>query len=467
MNKDAQGQDLWGGHFSAGPDQLMKEINASILFDKRLAVHDCEGSLAHATMLCEKGIISKADLEAIEEGLAIILEEIEQESFSFSVDLEDIHLNIEAKLTERKGEAGRRLHTGRSRNDQVATDFRLWIRDACDRADALLQAFQAVLIENAEAHADSVMPGFTHLQAAQPVTLGHHLLAYVEMFGRDRDRFQSARRRMNECPLGAAALAGTSFPIDRVMTAEALGFDRPSANSIDAVSDRDFVVDYLSAASLTAIHLSRLAEELVLWSTPQFGFVRMSERFSSGSSIMPQKRNPDAAELLRGKSGRILGAMHALMVMLKGLPLAYSKDMQEDKEPLFDAADSLELCLKVAGTMLSTLTFRTEAMRASALLGYLTATDLADWCVRVLNVPFRDAHGIAARAVKAAEDAGVMLSELSLEDLQKVDSRITADALGFLDIDSSVQSRKSFGGTAPERVKEAVASARQRFLDQG
>ncbi len=463
-DKPAGARDLWGAHFEAGPAPLMEQINASIGFDKRLWAHDIAGSMAHARMLAAQGIVTGEERDAILSGLAQIATEIESGDFVFDAKLEDIHFNIEARLTALVGEPGRRLHTGRSRNDQVATDMKLWTRDAFDRAERLLEALQAVLLRHAEAHAATVMPGFTHLQAAQPVTLGHHLLAYVEMLGRDRSRFRDARARANECPLGAAALAGTSFPIDRGATAGELAFDRPTANSIDSVSDRDFALDYLSAAAICAVHLSRLAEELVLWSTPQFGFARMSEDFTSGSSIMPQKRNPDAAELLRGKSGRVLGHLQALLVTLKGLPLAYSKDMQEDKEGLFDAVDTLELCLKAAAAMLDGITFNPERMRAAAGVGFTTATDLADWLVRVRNVPFREAHGVAARAVKLAETRGCGLEDLGLEELRGLDERLEAGVLEVLGVERSVESRRSLGGTAPERVREAVAAARARYL---
>jgi argininosuccinate lyase len=465
MTEQAKGsRSLWGGHFENDPAPLMAQINASIGFDKRLHAHDIAGSVAHARMLAAAGILSAAERDAILGGLERIRGEIEAGGFEFRTELEDIHLNIEQRLTDLVGEPGRRLHTARSRNDQVATDLKLWVRDAIDRADGLLREFQRVLLRLAREHAASVMPGFTHLQAAQPVTFGHHLMAYVEMLGRDRSRFADARRRLNECPLGAAALAGTSFPIDRAMTAAELGFDRPAANSIDAVSDRDFALDYLAGAAICAVHLSRLAEELVLWSTPQFGFVRMAEAFTSGSSIMPQKRNPDAAELIRGKSGRILGDLQALLVVLKGLPLAYSKDLQEDKEGVFDAADSLELCLAAAAAMLDGITVDNERMQAAAGVGHTTATDLADWLVRVKGIPFREAHGIAARAVKVAETRRCGLEALAPADLQAIDSRLEAGVLDVLGVDRSVTSRRSFGGTAPERVLEAVAAADARWL---
>jgi argininosuccinate lyase len=415
-------------------------------------------------MLAARGIISQADRDAILAGLSAIGQEIAAGRFAFDPALEDIHLNLEARLTERIGEAGRRLHTARSRNDQVATDLRLWVKAAVDRVDGLLRDLQAVLLDKAEAHAADVMPGFTHLQAAQPVTLGHHLLAYVEMFGRDRSRFADARARMDECPLGAAALAGTSFPIDREATARELGFARPAANSIDAVSDRDFALDHLAAAAICAVHLSRLAEELVLWSTPQFGFVRLPEAFTSGSSIMPQKRNPDAAELVRGKSGRVIGHLVGLLTVLKGLPLAYSKDMQEDKEGLFDAADTLELCLAATAAMLEGARFDSARLRAAAGLGHTTATDLADWLVRVAGLPFRTAHGVAAAAVRRAEEKGCGLEDLADADLRALDPRLGPAVREVLGVDRSVASRTSLGGTAPVRVREAVAAARARFL---
>jgi argininosuccinate lyase len=459
-----RGVDLWGGHFADGPAPLMEQINASIGFDKRLYAHDLAGSRAHARMLAATGILSDAERDAILDGLSRIEAEIEAGSFAFSTALEDIHLNIEARLTEMIGEPGRKLHTARSRNDQVATDFRLWLRDAIDRADGLLQALQRSLLDRADEHAASVMPGFTHLQAAQPVTLGHHLMAYVEMFARDRGRLLDGRARLNECPLGAAALAGTSFPIDRAMTAAELGFERPTANSIDSVSDRDFALEFLAAAAISAVHLSRLAEELVLWSTPQFGFVKMSEAFSSGSSIMPQKRNPDAAELVRGKSGRILGSLTSLLTMLKGLPLAYSKDMQEDKEPVFDAVDSLHLCLAAMAAMIQGMSVDRARLEAAAGVGYTTATDLADWLVREAALPFREAHAISAKAVKAAEAKGVDLAGLGLADYQAIEPRITAEVFSVLTVERSVASRTSHGGTAPETVRAAIAAARAKYF---
>ena len=458
------GRSLWGGHFASDPAPLMTQINASIGFDKRLYAQDITGSMAHARMLAAVGIIGEAERDAILAGLERVQGEIERGELELTTELEDIHLNVEQRLTDLIGEPGRRLHTARSRNDQVATDLKLWTREAMERAERLLAELQRVLLGLAGRHAGTVMPGFTHLQAAQPVTFGHHLLAYVEMLARDRSRFADARRRLNECPLGAAALAGTSFPLDRAMTANELGFDRPAANSIDAVSDRDFALDYLASAAICAVHLSRFAEELVLWSTPQFGFVKMPEAFTSGSSIMPQKRNPDAAELVRGKSGRILGDLQALLVVLKGLPLAYSKDLQEDKEGLFDAADSLDLCLAAMAGMLAGLRVDEARMRAAAGVGHTTATDLADWLVREKGVPFREAHGVSARVVRLAEERGGALTELTLAELQEVDPRIESAAMEVLEVGRSVASRTSPGGTAPSRVREAVAEAERRFL---
>jgi argininosuccinate lyase len=455
---------LWGGHFAHGPAPLMEQINASIGFDKRLYAHDIAGSKAHAAMLAEAGILSAGERDAIVAGLERIQGEIEAGDFPFSAALEDIHMNIEARLTELVGDPGRKLHTARSRNDQVATDFRMWVRDAIDRTDRLLKELQAALLARAEEHADAVMPGFTHLQAAQPVTFGHHLLAYVEMFGRDRGRFADARRRLNECPLGAAALAGTSFPIDRRATAAALGFAAPMANSIDAVSDRDFALEFLAAAAIAAIHLSRIAEELVLWSTPQFAFVRMAEEFSSGSSIMPQKRNPDAAELVRGKAGRVIGGLSTLLIVLKALPLAYGKDLQEDKEPVFDAADSLAICVAAMTAMIAGMTVDRHRLAAAAAVGHTTATDLADWLVRRLDVAFREAHRTASQAVRRAERRGVGLADLDLQDLRAIEPRITAEVFEVLSVERSVASRTSFGGTAPVRVREAIQSAKERYL---
>jgi len=455
---------MWGGRFARGPAAIMEKINVSIGFDKRLAEQDIAGSKAHAAMLARQGIISQPDAEAIIDGLERVKQEIDSGAFVFKTELEDIHMNVEARLAELIGEPAKRLHTGRSRNDQVATDFRLWVRDAMDRMDVGLKALQAALIDLAERHTDTVMPGFTHLQAAQPVTFGHHLLAYVEMLGRDRGRFRDARARLNECPLGSAALAGTPFPLDRHSTAKDLGFDRPTANSLDAVSDRDFALEYLAAASICAVHLSRFAEEIVLWCSDQFRFIRLSDAFTTGSSIMPQKKNPDAAELVRAKAGRVVGALNGLLMVMKGLPLAYSKDMQEDKEPVFETDDTLALCVAAMEGMVRDMTPKPEAMRAAAERGFLTATDLADWLVRVLGMPFREAHHVTGRAVKLAEDKGAKLSELSLDDLQSIEPRITQEVFTVLTVEASVAGRTSFGGTAPIRVREAVKAARERFL---
>jgi argininosuccinate lyase len=454
---------MWGGRFAAGPDAIMQAINASIDFDKRLARQDIEGSRAHAAMLAHQGILSTKDAEAIREGLLTVLSEIEGGAFEFSAALEDIHMNVEARLKDLIGEPAGRLHTGRSRNDQVATDFKLWVRDQLDAAEAGLLALIDALLGQAEAGADWVMPGFTHLQTAQPVTWGHHMMAYVEMFGRDLSRVRDARARMNECPLGAAALAGTSFPIDRHMTAQALDFDRPAANSLDAVSDRDFALEFLSVASICAMHLSRMAEELVIWSSAQFRFVTLSDRFSTGSSIMPQKKNPDAAELIRAKIGRIVGANVALLTVMKGLPLAYSKDMQEDKEQVFDAADTLMLALAAMQGMVRDMTANRAALAAAAGSGFSTATDLADWLVRALNLPFRDAHHVTGSLVAMAEQKGVDLPDLSLEEMQSVHDGITAEVFSVLGVDNSVASRVSYGGTAPVRVREQIARWKQEL----
>jgi argininosuccinate lyase len=448
---------MWGGRFAAGPDAIMQAINASIGFDRRLYAQDIAGSRAHAAMLAAAGILTDSDAEAIRKGLLTVLSEIEAGTFPFRTELEDIHLNIEHRLTELIGEPGKRLHTARSRNDQVAVDFRLWVRDRCDRAVAAITALMRAFVAQAEAGADWVMPGFTHLQSAQPVTWGHHMLAYVEMLARDRGRFEDARRRMNECPLGAAALAGTSFPIDRAMTAAELGFDRPTANSLDSVADRDFALEFLAAASICAMHLSRFAEELVIWCSAQFRFVRLSDRWTTGSSIMPQKKNPDAAELLRAKLGRILGATVALFTVMKGLPLAYSKDMQEDKEQVFDAADSLMLALVAMEGMVRDMTADREALAAAAAAGFSTATDLADWLVRVLRLPFREAHHVTGRLVALAEARGCDLPDLALAEMQEVHPGITAEVRAVLGVRNSVASRTSYGGTSPLRVREQVA----------
>ena len=453
--RDANPQ--WGGRFAAGPSAIMQEINASIGFDRKMWRQDIDGSLAHAAMLAKVGIISGQDEKSIRDGLAAIAHEIETGRFAFDVALEDIHMNIEARLTERIGEAGRRLHTGRSRNDQVATDFRLWLRDAIDGLSGQVVDLMRALAERAAAHAADPMPGFTHLQNAQPVTFGHHLLAYVEMLARDRGRLADCRGRLNESPLGAAALAGTSFPIDREMTARALGFDRPCANSLDGVSDRDFALEFLAAAAISAMHLSRFAEELVVWCSPPWRFIRLSDAFTTGSSIMPQKRNPDAAELTRAKSGRILGALVGLLTVMKGLPLAYGKDMQEDKEPVFDATEAWALALAATAGMVRDMTPDLERMREMAGAGFATATDLADWLVRVLKLPFRDAHHVTGRLVGRAEAMGVTLADLPLEAMQAEEPRITQDVYAVLSVEASVASRSSFGGTAPANVAREAA----------
>ncbi len=448
---------MWGGRFAAGPDAIMQAINASIGFDQRLYAQDIAGSRAHAAMLAATGILTNKDAEAIGEGLLTVLSEIEGGKFQFRVDLEDIHMNVEARLKEVIGEPAGRLHTARSRNDQVALDFRLWVRDQCDAAIAGIEALMRAFLAQAAAGADWVMPGFTHLQTAQPVTWGHHMMAYVEMLARDRSRFADARARMNECPLGAAALAGTSFPIDRDMTAKALGFDRPTANSLDSVSDRDFALEFLSAASICAMHLSRFAEELVIWSSAQFRFVKLSDKWTTGSSIMPQKKNPDAAELLRAKLGRILGATVALFTIMKGLPLTYSKDMQEDKEQTFDAADTLMLGLAAMTGMVGDMTAQTANLAAAAGSGFSTATDLADWLVRALGLPFREAHHVTGTLVAMAESKGCDLPDLSLGDMQSVHAGITAQVFGVLGVENSVQSRISYGGTSPVQVRAQIA----------
>ena len=454
---------MWGGRFASGPDAIMEAINASIGFDQRLATQDIAGSRAHAAMLAAQSIISDSDFEAIEEGLITILSEIEAGKFVFSSKLEDIHMNIEARLKDLVGEPASRLHTARSRNDQVATDFKLWVRDQLDACEVALTGLIHALIAQAEQGADWVMPGFTHLQTAQPVTWGHHMMAYVEMFGRDLSRLRDARKRMSECPLGAAALAGTSFPIDRNSTAAALGFDRPAANSLDAVSDRDFALEFLGLASICAMHLSRFAEELVIWSSAQFRFVSLSDRFSTGSSIMPQKKNPDAAELIRAKIGRIFGANVALMLVMKGLPLAYSKDMQEDKEQVFDAADNLLLALAAMQGMVADLQANKAALCAAAGAGFSTATDLADWLVRSLNMPFRDAHHVTGSLVALAEAEKCELQDLSLTQMHSVDPAITKEVYDVLGVDNSVASRISYGGTAPAQVRAQILRWKQEL----
>ena len=460
---DKTSNKMWGGRFAAGPNAIMEAINASISFDKRMAAQDIAGSRAHAAMLGAQGIIETSDAETIREGLLTVLSEIEGGTFEYSTALEDIHMNVEARLKEVIGEPAGRLHTGRSRNDQVATDFKLWVRDQFDAAEGALLALIQALLAQAEAGADWVMPGFTHLQTAQPVTWGHHMMAYVEMFGRDLSRMRDARTRMNESPLGAAALAGTSFPIDRDMTAQALGFDRPSANSLDAVSDRDFALEFLGAASICAMHLSRFAEELVIWSSAQFRFVTLSDRFSTGSSIMPQKKNPDAAELIRAKIGRIFGANVALMMVMKGLPLAYSKDMQEDKEQVFDAADNLMLALAAMEGMVRDMNANRPQLAAAAGSGFSTATDLADWLVRVLGLPFRDAHHITGALVAMAEAQDSDLPDLTLEQMQAVHAGITNGVFTVLGVDNSVNSRTSYGGTAPAQVRAQIARWKEQM----
>jgi argininosuccinate lyase len=447
----------WGGRFAGGPSVIMQDINASIGFDRRLWRQDIRGSLAHAAMLAKIGLLSREDEHAIGMGLEAIAHEIEAGRFAFDVALEDIHMNIEARLTERIGEAGKRLHTARSRNDQVATDFRLWVRDAIDGLSGQLSDTMLALTQKGSAHAGDPMPGFTHLQTAQPVTFGHHMLAYVEMLDRDRGRLADCRRRLNVCPLGSAALAGTSFPIDRTMTAAALGFDRPSANSLDAVSDRDFALEFLSAAAISAVHLSRLAEEIVIWCSAPYRFIRLSDAFTTGSSIMPQKRNPDAAELVRAKTGRMTGALVALLTVMKGLPLAYAKDMQEDKEPVFDAAEAWALSLAATAGMVRDMTPDVDRMRSFAGSGFATATDLADWLVRVLRLPFRSAHHVTGRLVSMAEARGVDLAALSLAEMQSVEPAISEDVFSVLTVEASVASRVSYGGTAPENVAEQAA----------
>ncbi|MGH7109913.1 MAG: argininosuccinate lyase [Stellaceae bacterium] len=455
---------LWGGRFAVGPAEIMRRINASIEVDRRLYAEDIAGSEAHAAMLVAQNIIAPEDGAAIAAGLAQIRSEIERGDFAFSAEREDIHLNIEARLAELIGPAAGRLHTARSRNDQVATDLRLWLRAAIDRLDRAMREVQRALLDRAEETAALVMPGYTHLQIAQPVTLGHHLMAYVEMLGRDRGRFADCRRRLNECPLGAAALAGTAFPIDRAMTAAALGFDRPMVNSLDAVSDRDFALEFLAAAALAGTHLSRFAEEIVLWTSDGFGFLALSDAFTTGSSIMPQKRNPDAAELVRAKTGRLLGALVALLAVMKGLPLAYGKDMQEDKAPVFEAADTLELCLAATAGMVRDLRPDAARLAAAAARGFSTATDLADWLVRVLGMPFRQAHHVTGRIVRRAEALGCTLAELPLAEMQAVEPAIAEGVFAVLAVERSVESRTSYGGTAPARVRAAIAAARRRFL---
>ena len=463
MSDSKASNQMWGGRFASGPAAIMEAINASISFDRKLYAQDIRGSIAHSEMLAATGIISAADQEKIAQGLNTILSEIEAGTFEFSAKLEDIHMNVEARLAELIGPAAGRLHTARSRNDQVAVDFRLWVKDELRRTEAALTALIEAFLDRAQEHAATVMPGFTHLQTAQPVTFGHHCMAYVEMFSRDLSRVRDAVERLDESPLGAAALAGTGFPIDRHMTATALGFREPTRNSIDSVSDRDFALEFLSLAAICATHLSRLAEEIVIWSTPQFGFVRLSDSFSTGSSIMPQKKNPDAAELVRAKTGRVNGHLIGLLTVMKGLPLAYSKDMQEDKEAVFDAAETLDLMIAAMTGMVRDIEVNAAAMRKAAGSGYSTATDLADWLVREAGLPFREAHHVTGRAVALAEEKGVALDRLSLDELRQIDARITDAVFGVLSVNASVKSRSSFGGTAPAEVRRQIRYWRGRL----
>jgi argininosuccinate lyase len=463
MSDKKASNQMWGGRFASGPAAIMEAINASIPFDKKLYAQDIRGSVAHSEMLAETGIISADDQQKIAHGLNTILREIEDGKFAFSTRLEDIHMNVESRLAELIGASAGRLHTARSRNDQVAVDFRLWVKDEFHRVAEALKGLIAAFLERAEQHASTVMPGFTHLQTAQPVTFGHHCMAYVEMFARDLSRVRDAIERMNESPLGAAALAGTGFPIDRFKTAKALGFREPTRNSLDSVSDRDFALEFLSIAAICATHMSRLAEEIVIWSTPQFGFVRLSDSFSTGSSIMPQKKNPDAAELVRAKTGRVNGHLIGLLTVMKGLPLTYSKDMQEDKEAVFDAAETLDLMLAAMTGMVGDMTINEQAMKKAAGSGYSTATDLADWLVRTLGMPFREAHHVTGRAVALAESKKVGLEKLALEDLKSIHDGITDDIFSVLSVQNSVKSRTSFGGTAPAEVKKQVRYWKKRL----
>ncbi|MGL4405527.1 MAG: argininosuccinate lyase [Notoacmeibacter sp.] len=466
MTDKSGSNKMWGGRFAGQPHAVMEAINASIDFDKVLFAEDIAGSKAHAAMLLWQGIISKSDHEAIDNGLDAVLAEIQSGDFQFSKKLEDIHMNVESRLAALIGAPAGRLHTARSRNDQVATDFRLWVKARAKFFDMVLKGLIEALLERATEHFATVMPGFTHMQTAQPVTLGHHFMAYVEMFSRDRSRFQDAIKRMDESPLGAAALAGTGFPIDRQMTAKALGFREPTRNSLDTVSDRDFALEFLSSAAICGSHLSRFAEEIVIWSTPQFGFVKLSDAFSTGSSIMPQKRNPDAAELVRAKSGRVTGALITLLTVMKGLPLAYSKDMQEDKEAVFDAADTLDLMVAAMTGMVRDMVFNEKRMRAAASTGFSTATDLADWLVRQLNIPFRDAHHITGKAVALAETKNIGLEKLTLADMQSIHEGISAEVFSVLTVEKSVRSRTSFGGTAPSEVKKQIAAAQRKLAKE-
>ena len=464
-NKSNSINKAWGGRFSRSPHKLLEEINSSIEFDQRLYLEDIRASKVHAAMLGKQKIVSSGDVKKIIEGLDLILLEMGSGKFIFRRDLEDIHMNIEFRLRELIGDIAGHLHTARSRNDQVAVDFKMWVRNSIDVIDQLIKSFQSTLINNAEKHAESIMPGFTHMQIAQPVTLGHHLLAYVEMLGRDRERLRDCRKRLNESPLGVAALGGTSFPIDRDYTSTHLDFDRPSTNSIDTVSDRDFALEYLSAISILSIHLSRFAEEYVLWCTSQFGYVKVGDGFSTGSSIMPQKRNPDAAELVRAKTGRIIGALSNLLVVMKGLPMSYGKDMQEDKEPVFQVHDTITLLLETLNGMLIETAFDKERMASDAKKGFSTATDLADWLTKNIGVPFRESHHITGQIVKLAEKNKTELAALSLAQLKSIDSRIDKTVYDVLDVNKAVKSRTSFGGTAPENVMDSISAARKRFLD--
>jgi len=464
QQKKTSSSPIWGGRFDGSPSEIMEHINASIDFDKRMYAQDITASKAHAAMLVKQEIISAEDGTQIREGLDQILNEIEDGSFEFKISLEDIHMNIESRLREIVGDAAGRLHTARSRNDQVATDFKLWVREELDHLDSALKLLQETFINQAENHASTILPGFTHLQSAQPVTLGHHLLSYVEMIGRDRGRIKDCRRRLNENPLGSGALAGTSFPIDRDVTTTALGFDQPTTNSLDAVSDRDFALEYLSLASILSVHLSRLAEEIIVWASAPFSFINLPDSFSTGSSMLPQKRNPDAAELIRAKTGRVIGNLASLLIIMKGLPLAYSKDMQEDKEPVFETADTLALTVKAMTGMFGEITYNTDKMLAAAKNANSNAIDLADWLVKVLGKPFREAHSISGKMVKLAEKQNRSLEELSLANMQSIEPGITNDVFNVLNIDIALNARNSFGATAPKNVTKACAKARLKYL---
>lgn len=463
VKSNTNANPLWGGHFDSGPAEIMQKINQSITFDKKLYEYDIAGSIAHCEMLVKAKILKPEEGKQIVKGLNQVKKEISSGKFNFKIELEDIHMNVESRLHDFIGDVAGKLHTARSRNDQVATDFKLYVRDALDATDESLKRLQQILIKRAEEHFDTIMPGFTHLQTAQPVTFGHHLMAYVEMFGRDRGRVKDARKRMNECPLGSAALAGTSFPLDRKATAKALDFDAPTANSIDAVSDRDFAIEFLSAASVISMHLSRFAEEIVIWSSSQFNFIKLSDSFTSGSSIMPQKRNPDAAELVRAKSGRIYSSLFTLLTVMKGLSLTYSKDMQEDKEPVFDAVENLGLCINAMTGMVKDLKVNKERMRELAGLGYSTATDLADWLVQNLGIPFRKCHSISGKIVKLAEERKCTLEQIPLQDMQQIEPKITEGIFSVLSVENSVKSRTSYGGTAPANVEKAIKEAKKKY----